>query len=205
VNRSILKSVVFGTLSVGILTLASCEPKEPPTSTHEESRHVDAKKGEAGGVVTDTFIASTVITDIDRESRKVTLATESGGKASFTAGPEIRNFDQLKVGDKVSATVMERLVVFVRSGDDVPSVTHSAALAAAPRGAKPGALVAELFEVVATIKSIDTANRSAVLLFTDGLTITVPVRSDVDLSRYKVGDSVVIRVSETLTVLVNKP
>ncbi len=93
----------------------------------------------------------------------------------------------------------------MRSGSEEPSVTHAAALATAPKGAKPGAMVAEMYEIVASVKSIDSANRTAILQFSDGQTRTVHVRPDVDLSRYKVGDSVVIRVTSALSVLVENP
>lgn len=169
---------------------------------------LDITPGEAGGVLEDTFTASAKVSAIDPATRKVTLAADDGSSATFTAGPEIRNFDRLHVGDTVTATVNERLVVFVRSssgGGDPPSVSHAAALARAPKGAKPGALIGESFEIVATIAAIDPDQRTATLKFFNGETRTVPVRADVDLSRYKVGDSVVIRITEALSVLVQKP
>jgi len=66
-------------------------------------------------------------------------------------------------------------------------------------------MVADMYEIVASVKSIDSANRTAILQFSDGQTRTVHVRPDVDLSRYKVGDSVVIRVTSALSVLVENP
>ena len=123
----------------------------------------------------------------------------------FTAGPEIQNFDQIHVGDKVNVTIAEKLVVFVRGGDDAdPTVTHAAALATAPKGAKPGAIVAEGYEIVANVKAIDSDARTATLEFSEGQTRVVKIRKDVDLSKYKVGDNVVIRVTETIAVLVGK-
>jgi hypothetical protein len=195
------------------LALAPCAPgalAQPAPTTRDSSGAdgggtVTIEPGEAGGVVEDTFSVTVTVTAIDPSTRSVTLAGEDGSKATFTAPPEIRNFDQIHVGDKVNATIAERLVVFVRSGTTQPSVSHAAALARAPKGAKPGALIAETFEIVATVKSIDTEKRTATLQFADGQTKTVPVRRDVDLSRYKVGDSVVIRITKALSVLVAKP
>ena len=68
--------------------------------------------------------------------------------------------------------------------------------------AKPGATLAQSYEVVAKVAAIDAGNHTADLTFTNGQTKTIPVRADVELSRYKVGDSVVIRVTESLSVLV---
>ena len=83
-----------------------------------------------------------------------------------------------------------------------PSVSHVAALSSAPKGDKPGAMVAEVYEIVATVQSIDTVARTATLKFPDGQSRTVAVRPDVDLTRYAAGDSVVIRVTASLAILV---
>ena len=62
-------------------------------------------------------------------------------------------------------------------------------------------LVAEETKVVARVKSINTEARTASLEFPDSTFRTVAVRPDVDLSKYKVGDNVVIRATTSLTVL----
>lgn len=171
------------------------------------SRMMDVEPGVAGGIVEDTATLSVKVVDVDRATRKVTLADDAGNRASFIAGSEIRNLDQLHPGDKVTATLKERLVVFVRpagAGEEA-GATYAAALAAAPKGAKPGALVAESYEVVATVSEIDAAKRIATLKFADGSTRPVQVRPDVDLARYKVGDNVIIRVTAALLVVAATP
>jgi translation elongation factor P/translation initiation factor 5A len=205
----IYKLAATALISASVFGLASCTSEkkaEPAPSTAPQGvRTVAIEPGVAGGVVEDTFTVGATVTDVEKSSRHVTLTASDGSKTAFTAGPEIRNFDQLRVGDKVTATISERLVVFVRSSGEDPSVTHAAMLATAPKGAKPGAMVAETYEVVANVKAIDSARRTATLQFSDGQSKTIPVRSDVDLSRYKIGDSVVIRVTAALSVLVENP
>ena len=65
--------------------------------------------------------------------------------------------------------------------------------------------MAEEYEVTSHVKEIDPVNRTATLEFLDGDTQTLPIRSDVDLSRYKVGDTVVTRVSSSLLLLATAP
>lgn len=185
----------------------SSDEKTPAASARLEP----SSPGEAGGTLEESFTVSATVSAVDPTTRRVTLTAADGRQATFIAGPEIRNFDQLRAGDKVNATLTERLVVFVRGAGDgngdgaPPSATHAKALAAAPKGAKPGALIAESFEVVAAVQAIDSVNRTATLRFVDGQSVTIPVRADVELSRYKVGDSVVIRVTHALAVLVESP
>ena len=160
--------------------------------------------GEAGGVAARVIKGSATVSAIDPATRKITLTTDEGSRATFTAPKEMHNFDQLRVGDKVNATFNEQLVVMVGQGLE-PGATHAAAVGRAPKGAKPGAIAAETFQAVGTVKSIDAAKRMATLQFAGGDTATVPIRKDVDLTKYKAGDNVVIRVTQQLTVLVERP
>jgi hypothetical protein len=75
----------------------------------------------------------------------------------------------------------------------------------APKGAKPGGVMAETVQVTATVKAIDLAARKATLQFPDGTTKVLPVRQDVNLSARRVGEKVVIRSTETLAITVEKP
>jgi Cu/Ag efflux protein CusF len=189
--------------SAAVLVLASCsEPQPPPPQSQTTVR---TEPGVAGGVVDETHTATATITAIDPSSRRVTLTDPDGDTFAFTAGPEIRNFAQMRVGDKVTATFTRRISIDVRSDGAPPSASYSTENARAALGNKPGAVTAEDTTVVGRVTAIDPANRTATIQFPDGSTRTVPVRQDVDLSRYKVGDSVVTRVRSRLTVLVTSP
>jgi Cu/Ag efflux protein CusF len=195
-------------LSAGMMVLASCTQEQQPAPTAARPRvqtSVTTQPGVAGGVVEDVFTAQAVVSAVDIPTRRVTLTGSEGGQFTFTAGPEIKNLPQVKVGDKVTATFARRMVVVVRSDEATPSLARSSTGATALPGAKPGMLVAEETQAVARVKAIDSVNRTADLEFSDGTVKTFPVRSDVDLSRYKAGDNVVIRVTTGLTVLVESP
>jgi len=192
-------------VSAGVLGLASCSDKDPEQAKSEHNRTVTVKQGQAGGVAEDTFNLTTTVTEIDKANRLITLADPDGGKATYRAGPQIRNFDQLKVGDKVNATFTEKMTIFVKGEGEDPRTTHASAIATAPKGAKPGAMVSQSYEIVATIRSLDTTNRIATLAFSDGQTRNVRVRPDVDMARYNVGDTVVIQVNSNLSVVVESP
>ena len=78
-------------------------------------------------------------------------------------------------------------------------------VALAPKGAKPGGVVAQVTQVTASVVAIDHAKHTATLRFDDGSTKTFPVREDIDLSRHKVGERVVFRVTEMIAISVEKP
>jgi hypothetical protein len=190
-------------LFVGLACSSDDKASQAEKKSSNESATLTLVPGEAGGVYEETFNASATVKAIDKSTRTITLKGKDG-EGKFTAPPEVRNFDQIRVGDRVKATMLSRLVIFV-SPNAAPSSTSAEMSARAPKGAKPWGLVAESFEVVGTIKSIDPNTRAVVIEFPGADTRTVKARPDVELSRYKAGDKLVIRVSQHLMVLVESP
>jgi len=193
------------------LALALCLGTASCSSTDKEAAlpgkqttAVAVEPGKAGGIVVDTYTVSATVSAINASSRKITLKADDGTKTTFKAPPEMRNFDQVHVSDRVSVTLARQLVVFVRSDGAPASASYTEGVALAPKGAKPGGIMADVVEIVATVQSINLASRTATLRFADGETRTVAARPDVDLTKYKAGDSVVIRVTELAAVSVEK-
>jgi hypothetical protein len=161
--------------------------------------------GVPGGVVVRTVELTATVTAIDSASRLVKLVTPDGIKTTVKAGPEVVNFDQIRVGDQLKITAAEQLVVqMAEPGESAGDGTDSL-VALAPKGAKPGGLVAQTSQVTAKVTAIDEKNRTATLQFEDGSSRTLPVRSDVDLGKRKVGEQVSFRVTEMIAISVEKP
>ena len=139
-------------------TSCSTEPKG------EGAGFTAVQPGEAGGVTVQTYKETATVTGVDKATRKVTLVTKDGAKSTVKCGPEVANFDQIEVGDQVKATVTEQLVVFVRNPGDPSGDGSAAAIALAPLGAKPEAVMANTEEITAKVKSIDLKHRKATLL-----------------------------------------
>ena len=80
-----------------------------------------------------TVTAAATITAIDSATRTLTLRNDKGEEDSFTAGPDVTRFNQLKVGDKIRLTYHESLVLQLRkpgaasnsTGDTVAAGTYS--------------------------------------------------------------------------------
>lgn len=145
------------------------------------------------------------VTAVDAANRTVTLVTADGTKSTVKCGPEIINFDQIHVGDQVKMTVTDELAVFMASAATSPGSGAAAVVALAPKGEKPGGVVASTVQVTATVTAIDVKAHKATLQFPDGSTRTVAVRQDVDLTQRKVGEQVVIRTTQAVAISVEKP
>lgn len=207
--------LLVGGLAIVSLMLASCESTDKSNSSAKNSefktmdstqgtREVNVTPGIAGGTIDETTTVEAKILAVNPAERTLRLVDDNGNRADFKVGSEVKNLDQLEAGEKIVATLKERMTVYVQDGNDGTSAAYAQAIASAPKGAKPGALSAEAYQVVARVTAINKDTRMASLKFVDGKTRDVKVRSDVDLDRYHVGDSVIIRVTNALAMVTKK-
>jgi hypothetical protein len=100
----------------------------------------------------DAVRVSASVQAIDKDKRLVTLKGPKGNTFVVNAGPEVRNFDQIKVGDQVVVRYVEALTLELKKGTGGirERVEREAAVAAQP-GEKPGAAVGRQVTVVADV------------------------------------------------------
>ena len=120
-------------VAAAALPLAAAAQQSPTTTTA-----VATAPGKA--VIAQTTKASAVIVGLDATNRIVTLKTAKGRIFEVVAGDEVKNFDQLKVGQKVKAGYSEALSLELKKGGGKPlTMTEKGGAASAAAGAKPGA------------------------------------------------------------------
>jgi hypothetical protein len=156
-------------------------------------------------VMSDSVRTKAKVTNLDRASRTITLRDEDGDEHSMTAGPEIRNFDQIEIGDTVTTAYAVEIRVQVRAPGEAPSGALGSSVETAPQGQKPAATMIERSEVTATIDDIDYAKRNVTLRNAEGKTRLITVNERVqNLDQFKKGDEIVIRHTEVLEISVTK-
>jgi hypothetical protein len=200
---NVLKLTACVLVLVSLLILSSCKSAKSSKPAGETTSVAAIQQGVPGGIFVETHQMTADVTAIDAAKRTVTLRTPDGKKDTVKCGPEVVNFDQIRVGDQVKVTATEEVAVYMAT--DAPSSDGGAAVVAlAPKGAKPGGIVAATVQVIATVTAIDLKHHKATLQFADGTTHTVAVRPDVDLTKRKVGEQVVIRTTGALAISVDK-
>lgn len=163
-------------------------------------------EGRAGGTFVETVTFTATVAGMDAANRRLTLISPEGFRQTVKVGPEAINFDQIRVGDRVRLEATEQLVVKMAPPGAATAADGAAGVVAlAPKGARPGGVVAGVTQVTGTVAALDAARRTATLRFEDGATRTFPVRPDLDLGRYKAGERVVFQVTEMVAVSVEKP
>jgi len=117
----------------------------------------------------------------------------------------VRNFDQIEVGDTVTAEYVEAIAVFVRAPGEPPSGAALSSIQVAPKGQKPGATMIQQVEMTATIDDIDYVKRTATLRNAEGKVRQIKVDERIqNLERFKKGDEIVIRHTEAVAIAVTK-
>ena len=142
---------------------------------------------------------------VDLDKKTVTVEGSTGRVETIDA-KEARNLDQVKVGDKVTVTYTQALAVFVRKSDEPPSTSEKQTVQLAPKGEKPGGVVARTVELTGTIQSVDAQKRMVEVRVPAGDVRTFKVDPRVkNLSQVKKGDQVVLRYTESVALSVVKP
>jgi hypothetical protein len=184
--------VLLSGASLAVVSCASTSNAPPPA---EATSSVVFVEGVPGGIYVQRVNAVADVVFVDKAERKVSFRTSDGKKTTVTAGPEVANFDQIRVGDRLRLAIAEELIV--RMADSAapyaPVEGSAAVIALAPIGAKPALLMADAMQYTAVITSLDHEKHQATLRFPDGVSRTLPVRPDVDLARRRVGEQVSIR------------
>jgi Cu/Ag efflux protein CusF len=149
-----------------------------------------------------TVKATATITAIDKATRDITLKGPEGKEKTITAGPDVKNFDQLKVGDQVTVQYAEALTLELKKGGrQVVARTEQAGAAAAKPGEKPAGAVGRQMTVVADVVNVDTAKK-LVTLKGPKQTVELPVRDPEQLKLIAKGDQVEATFTQALAITV---
>jgi translation elongation factor P/translation initiation factor 5A len=197
-----LKWATMALIPAGIFTFTSCS--SPPKGGTTEGT-VTYQQGVPGGTLVDTYKTTATVTGIDPGDREVTLVAPDGHKSKVTAGPKVRNFGQIQVGDQVKVVVTRQISVSLLERGSTRSARQTSSFGSAPEGSKPAAMSSDTTEATAQIEALDLKRRKATLRFPDGDSETFEVRKDVDMSRAYVGQTVLIQSKQSWAVSVEKP
>jgi Cu/Ag efflux protein CusF len=152
--------------------------------------------------VADTVRATAKVEAIDKAKRLITLKGPEGNTMVMQAGPEVKNFDQIKVGDTVVAQYIEALTLELKKGGGQirERIERENAVAAKP-GEKPGAAAGRTVTVIADVIAVD-ATKQSVRLKGPERTVDLKVRDPNQFKLIKVGDQVEATFTEAVAIAV---
>jgi hypothetical protein len=146
---------------------------------------------------------SAQVVAIDKTTRTVTLKGPKGNVVDIVAGEQVKNFDQIKVGDLVVARYAQALTLELRktrgaSGEAV--VKEEAAKAKA--GEKPAVAGARSVTLLADVIAVDPKASTITLKGPKGNEVTLDVRNPEQFKVVKKGDQVEVTYTEALALSV---
>jgi Cu/Ag efflux protein CusF len=154
---------------------------------------------QAKTVYSETRTETATIEAIEAASRTVTLRKPDGTLVSTVAGPEIKRFAEIKVGDKVTARYIDNVVVRLRRPGE-PEVDTAVKATTGSEQATPGGTKARQRTIAATIAAIDPAVPSVTFTGPNGWKYSSKVQDKAALAKVKVGDKVDIVWTEAVLV-----
>ena len=143
--------------------------------------------------------ATATVTKIDQTTRSITLRTQNGDEDTFTVGPEVKRFNELKVGDTIKATYNESLVFQLRKPGT--AAAPAATVAGGRLKDAPGGALGVQMTTTVTVKAVDMTVPSITVETTDGRTLTRRVADKKNLEGVKAGDRIDITYSQAVIVM----
>ena len=151
-----------------------------------------------------TVALTATIESIDKANRTVTLKKSDGSSLEIQAPNEMQGFDALKVGDQVTATYYEAVVVSLRKpGDPAPATQPTTVIERKER--KPGSESRRQQTFRVTVESIDPKAPSLTVKGPKGRIEVLKVQDPKALQNIKAGDSLDVTYFESLLVNVTRP
>lgn len=153
-------------------------------------------------VIADTVKMTAQVTAIDKATRKVEMKGPEGRTFSVVAGNEVRNFDQIKVGDMVVLQYVEALTLELRKSGAANAPTEQAAAVRAKPGEKPAGAVGRQVTLTADVVNVDEKKKIISLKGPEGKVVDLKVNNPDQFKVVKKGDKVDVTYTEALAIAV---
>jgi Cu/Ag efflux protein CusF len=159
----------------------------------------------AGVVAAAAVKVTATVVKIDHKKRAVTLKAADGRQEKFVVDEAVKNLDQVKEGDVVTATYAEALAYEVKKpGAATPAAGTAVGAATAKPGEKPAGVIAREVTLTVTIEAIDEKVPSVTFKGPKGNTRTIKVKDVAKLKDVKVGDKVELVYTQALALSIEK-
>jgi hypothetical protein len=140
---------------------------------------------------------------IEASSRTLTLKKADGTFVTTVAAPDIKRFDELKLGDTVNVRYYENVIIRVKQPGE-SDVVSSAKGTTGSEQVLPGGTRAKQVTITATITAIDPTAPSITFTGPHGWKYSSKVQDTEALAKVKVGDKVDIVWTEAMLVSVER-
>ena len=145
-------------------------------------------------------------TSVDQKTRQVVIVGPNGNEFKTTLGNEVKNFNQIKVGDIVTLTHVEILVADIKkpSKVEIRERVETEKAVTAKLGDKPAAAIERQVAIVADVTAVDE-KKGTLTVRGATRTLDIKVKDPKVLKGVKVGTQIEAVVTEIIAIEVSAP
>ena len=146
---------------------------------------------------------SAQVVGLDKASRTVTLKGPKGNVVDIVAGDEVKNFDQIKLGDFVVARYVQALTLeLAKTKAGIREGAEKDAVVRAQPGERPAGAAARQVTVLADVIGVDPKKKTITLKGPKGNVVALDVQNPDQFKVVKKGDQVAVTYTEALALSV---
>jgi Cu/Ag efflux protein CusF len=186
---------------VSLIVLSSLAISASAFATGPET-DVSVTRDANGATVEGVTKVTATVVGIDPATRTVTLKTRAGRVLELEVTHEARNFEQLAVGDVVTAQYRESLTLSLVDKKTQASRSEQDTAQRASFGEKPGGELGREVTIIADVVAVDRHTQIVTVRGPRGETVDLHVQDPERLKRVKKGDQVKAVYTEALAISV---
>lgn len=201
--------------SAAALAQSSMPPGQPPTPASSPTTAApmpasDAETLKGPVIAVETVTMKGEVVAITAATRQLVVESEGGRLTTVFVGPNVRNFENLKLGDQVTVRFTEAFALAIAKGGigteaqmgEIRTKVEADAARQAQAGGKPGVSAMERVTLIANVFDIDRERGILTLRGTSGVPVDIKVSDRSVLDQFNLHDQVVIgyRQSAALSI-----
>jgi hypothetical protein len=147
------------------------------------------------------------VKSIDHATRIVTLRDDRGHEVTFAVDEGVRRLNEVRAGDDVSARYKATLLAELRppTAEEAENPISVVGIGGrSPQGTAPAGGVAHAVRIVTIVEAVDVPNMLVTLRGPMGDLAVVRGRKPENVRRLRVGDTIVITMTESLAIALEK-
>ncbi len=195
-----MRSIVFSLVATALAALPAVA-QQPAKPDMKGATIVASEPGRA--VAVRTAEVSAQVVSIDKKTRTVGLKGPNGKVAEVVAGDDVKNFDQIKIGDYVFVRFLQSLALELqKTKQTATGISVNETAVKAQPGQRPAVGAAREVTALAKVSAVDPKASTISLTGPRGNTVTLDVQNRDHFKVVKVGDDVLVTYTEAVAVSV---
>jgi hypothetical protein len=200
-------SIIFPETAMKRLLVAACAAaavgfayaQQPPAPKGMEVKAVG--EGKAAGVR--VLEVRAVVVGLDKAARSLDLKAANGRVTTLFASEEVKNYDQIQLGDQVVARFMQSITLELKKGGSgIMQRTDSKDMVTAKPGERPGVALGRQVHVIANVVAVNKKTMTVTLKGPKGNYVDLTLQDPKQLARVKKGDQVEAVFTEAVALTV---